>query len=174
MKKIFGFLVFMFAASSANATFIFSDVSYTADSVTFTIDGDMSGYTLGSSGYRDQFSLVYGGDLWGSNYSTFEPNTWTSSVFDNESFTTDGNTGTSGNSYSWSRYGSSLADAFATNNTITLTMTNPRLNEAATNGLISFVWGNGSDASRYTVLDTVQVSSVPEPSTLALLGLGLV
>ena len=46
-------------SSLSHAAFTFSNVSYTADSVTFTIDGDMSGYAVGNS--EIGFSLVYRG-----------------------------------------------------------------------------------------------------------------
>jgi hypothetical protein len=176
MKKSLLLLAALFSATSANATLLFSDVSYTADSVTFTVDGDMTGYAAPSqSSYSNQFSLVYGGDIWDSTYTTFEANTWSRSVFDNESFGTQGNTGTSGNSYSWSRYTSSLADAVVSSATITLTMANARLDIDALAPTISFVWGNGSRAALHTVLDTVDLTTaaVPEPASLALLGLGL-
>lgn len=139
--------------SSAHATLTFSNVSYTANSVTFTINGDMTGYGTKNDGYEDQFSLVYGGDIWVGD-SEFEPNSWSRAVFDNKSFTDGGNTGTSGNSYTWSQYSSPLADAVVNNATITVTLTEADLNEAALYPQITFVWGNGSRPEIFTVLGT--------------------
>lgn len=176
MKEVLCFIALFFVASSANAALIFSNVSYTANSVTFTVDGDMRGYSLAATNYQNQFSLIYGGDIWNTPNSDFEANTWSRPVFDNETIRLGGKTGTSGNSYSWSRYASSLADAVVKSATITLTMLNPRLDIHALTPTIGFVWGNGigRSPSKYTLLQKVRVTaSVPEPSSMALLGLGL-
>src|SRR5512145_455165 len=105
--KLLALAIAGWLASSAptHAAFIFSDVEVTSNSVTFTIDGDMTGY-VGSSSYLDQFSIVYVGDLW-TGATAFSSNTWSSSVFDNESILINGNTGgfNSFYDYSWSMYG---------------------------------------------------------------------
>lgn len=165
MRNFIAVLSFVFLsawAGVASAELTFSNVSYTANSVTFTIDGDMSGYT--PSSYLYQFSLVYGGDIWVGDPG-FEPNAWSSPVFDNKSFADGGNTGTSGNNYSWSSYGVPLDDAVVSNATITLTLTEPDLNESAQNPVITFVWGNGSSPSAHTVVGTwVGAPATPVPT----------
>lgn len=161
MRSLFGVLVALSLSlwvSSANAVFTFSNVTYTANSVTFTIDGDMSGYT--NDDYLNQFSLVYGGDIWVGD-ATFEPNTWSRPVFDNKSFSSGGNTGTSGNSYTWSAYATNLNDAVVSNATVTVTLTEPDLNEAASSPQISFVWGNGNNEGDYILLGTGGSTAAP-------------
>jgi len=175
MKKILGLFILL-AAGSANATLTFTNVSYTADSVTFTIDGDFSGYDSPTDPtYHDQFSLVYGGYIWGTDYDTFETHSWSRSLFDNKSLADLGATGKSGNRYSWTRFDSSLSDAFVSSATVTLSFLSPRLNVDAITPKISFLWGGGDSPSRYTVLQGIDVSShdVPEPTPLILLGFGL-
>jgi hypothetical protein len=85
--------------STANAIFTFSNVSYTEKSVTFTIDGDMSGYEapVGASGafvpdtevVSKQFTILYGGDISAGSEAMHAGddtlhNTWSRSVFDNK------------------------------------------------------------------------------------------
>jgi hypothetical protein len=175
------------ASNSAHAVFIFSDVSYTANSVTFTIDGDMTGYAAPTS--TNQFSLGFQGDIWagpttGTNYT---PNSWSSSVFDNRTITNNGNLydNPTTNPYAWTWYNTGLAGATANLRTITVSWTQNWLNAAALNPIISFMWGNGNDTQiANTILaaidpnDTPVVTQVPEPATLgffslALAGLGL-
>lgn len=49
------------ATTSASAAFDFSNMNMTENSVTFTINGDMSGYA--SPDYNDQFSIGYEGSF---------------------------------------------------------------------------------------------------------------
>lgn len=97
-------LAFTGWAGAANATLVFTDVSHTSNSVTFTVNGDLSGYTI-PSGDEHQFGLQYTGDLWaGSN--AVSSNSWSQPVFDSTSFLNQGNTGlfTSIWGYTWSWY----------------------------------------------------------------------
>ena len=158
--KLILFLLATFFSYAVKATLLFSDVSYTADSVTFTVDGDMSGYRRPQYYFMD-FSLEYGGDLWTTNHEGFEAHTWSRPVFDDKSFETPGFTGRHLNElpYSWSRYPTSLSDASVSNATITLTMKTPRLNVDAKAATINFIWGLGQNIESQTRLQTV---SVPE------------
>jgi len=174
MKKIgvlVSFLLISFIASSANATFIVSDVSLTANSVTFTIDGNMTGYSAPLQTYT--FSLEYFGDIFLSDGS-HGVNTWSSPVFDNKTIQFGGNTGTwYSKDYTWSHYGSSLADAVADNRTITVSTTENYFDTSAT-GAIAFYWGHPnsqhSELGRVTINPT---APVPEPATMLLFGTGL-
>lgn len=170
-------VLFTTAAGQVQAGFVFSNLSYTGNSVTFTINGDMTGYTP-PSGNNDlnQFSLRYGaGDIW-AGVGGFTSNTWSTSVFDNYIFASAGNTGTFLNTtpmYSWSQYANSLSGAQATNRTVTLTLGNNYLNTSATNPIVQFYWGNGSDSANPTLIGTLSaVSPVPEPASMVIWGIG--
>jgi hypothetical protein len=172
---------FLLAPLSANATFVFSNLQLTNNSVTFTIDGDMTGYQAPSESiYSDQFSILYTGDLWTgpalSDANSYFPNTWSQNVFDNESFLITGNTVTAapGRHYTWSMFTGTLADATASNRQVTVSFANYL--DPLANGTLTFLWGNGMDSSRHTVLGSVSTwnqTSVPEPGALGLFGLGL-
>lgn len=169
MKKL-ALLILCCLTTQANAAFVFSDVSYTSNSVSFTIDGDMSGYTTPIS-HSNQFSIVYDGDIFSG--TGYRHNTWSTSLFDNKNFARSGNTGSWAFDYTWSEYaGGSLVDAVATNRAITVLFSKHYLNETATNPLISFVWGNGGQ-SDYTVLGSANLSPVPVPAAAWLFGTAL-
>lgn len=167
-------VLFTTAAGQVQAGFVFSNLSYTGNSVTFTINGDMTGYTPPSDVYYlDQFSLRYGaGDIW-AGVGGFTQNTWSTSVFDDYTFDFVGNTGTfpfTTPMYTWSRYTSPLSVAQATNRTVTLTLGNNYLNTSATNPIVQFYWGNGADSTNQTLIGTL--SAVPEPASMVTWGIG--
>ena len=160
---------------SVKATTI-SNVSYTSNSVSFNIDGDMTGYGPPIPGQSIGFGILYHGDIW--QEKAFTANTWNTSVFDNISIKKSGNTGTwSGKSYSWSHYNASLLTGVSTNRDIVLTMGNTYLNTAASNGGFDIIWGHAL-VSSYHVLYSYNASQSdpipnPEPTTIALLGIGI-
>lgn len=168
-------------ASSANATLIFSDVDVQSDSIAFTVDGDMTGYTApgGWLGNLYNFNLRYTGDLWAGGNAAVA-NVWSNEVFDGLSLSNDGNTGMFSTSvaYTWSEYATaSLANATATNRQVTLSWGSDVLNTASSNGAVEFYWGWANpNSDGFTLLATVTpgAAAVPEPSTLLLFGLGLV
>ncbi len=181
MKKHFlglvGIIAISLFAGAAQATLVFSNVTYTSSSVTFSVNGDMTGYTAPSS-FSQQFSLRYWGDIWQgpTAYGAYDANSWTRSVFDNEAFDTNGNTGFWNNPFTWSRYTTELANAVVSNATVTLNFTSAWLDVNASNPIIDFTWGNGKDIQNPTVIQRVTnfgQGQVPEPATLALMGLGL-
>jgi hypothetical protein len=160
MLGIFAVLSLSFWVSTANATFTFSNVSYTADSVTFTIDGDMTGYATPGAGLNN-FSLAFtvSGDIWNGT-NTFDPNTWSRSVFDNKTLFLNGGTGIW---YTWSGYTSALADAAVSSATVTVSFSQPNLNVLAVSPSISFYWGTSNISS--TLLGTVIPTSGNPPTT---------
>ena len=162
---------------SAQAAFVFSDISVTTNSVTFTINGDMSGYSTSST--QSQFSIRYSDSIVSPALTmyTYFPNTWSSPVFDNLALQDSGNSGNWGNVYSWSEYQTSLSSAVATNRTVTVSAAGSWL-QAGASGYIEFLWGNGNH-SYATVLASHAVtvgetSPVPVPAAVWLLGSGLV
>lgn len=170
----------------------FSDVWYNANSVTFTIDGNMSDYLGKKAAKNDfpyQFSLRYGGDLAPNSRPTDQgANTWSGSVFDNRNIANRGHTGSwRGLPYSWSIYDGDLSSAVATNRTVTLTLPTNYLNVTAHNPVITFLWGNGQEYTHPVALESVNavyrapsintlvpqgasVTAVPLPASLPLLG----
>jgi len=175
MKNVSALLVLVgcsLMASMANATLVFSDVSYTATSVTFTVDGDMSGYATPTSS-TSQFRIIYDGDLYIGDGLFDGGNTWSRSVFDNETINNSGYTGTAlGYSYSWVSFLSSLSDATVSNATIMLSLAEADLDVNASNPLFTFAWGN-NERTDLTILGRATPGLVPAPAPLALLGIGL-
>ena len=160
----------------ANAGLIFSDVTYTDSSVTFTVNGDMSGYDLTGVDHTGVFALRYYGDIWGGQH--FSPNTWTGNVFDGISVSFSGNTGTwSGYNYSWSLLDTNVTNTdVASNNTVTVDFGTNYLVEGMSNYRIDFMSGNGNNGNSLVLgsFGTFEVNNdVPEPSTLAIFALGL-
>jgi len=174
--------VVLLVSGFSNAGLIISDVSYSANSVTFKINGDLSGYTPPASSWDvAAFGIKYSGDIWaGSDYA---PNTWSTTVFDNVTINNSGNTGqwTSSTPYSWSHYSAPFTNATtATNRLVTLTIGANYLNTSSTNGGIEFVWGWGnSQHEQYEVVlgsfsTFSDANAVPEPSTLAIFALSII
>lgn len=155
---------------NANALFIISDVGYTSNTVSFTIDGDMTGYAPPTPGQTNGFGIVYYGDIW--NEYAYTSNSWNTSVFDNKTFDSQGNTGTwDGEHYSWSHYNSDLSNAVSTNRDIVLTMGNSYLNTGAQNGSFDIIWGHilvEPQQKLYTY--NGGTPQVPEPGIMMLLG----
>lgn len=173
----------LFWSQASFALLIFSDVSYTSNSVTFNIDGDMTGYTEPDQN-ENAFTIRYLGEIW-SGPDVFSLNSWSQPVFDDLVFAPQGSTGGFGlpENYSWSAYNSNLSDATATNRDIVLTWGGQDyLNETATSGIIQFLWGNGQERFNPTVLGLWDISApsvpepptgIPEPSIIALFTAGL-
>lgn len=180
----------LFLSTSVNAAFIFSDINATTNSITFTIDGDMTGYTTGS--LNDQFSIRYSDSIYNESLlGSYTSNAWSSSVFDNISLADYGNTGDFGHpsAYTWSDYNVDLTGAISSNRTVTITSGTNFLHDGAT-GQIEFLWGNGSDLSSallgqatitvsggpISIIPTpiTPPSTIPVPAAAWLFGSGLI
>ena len=160
----------MLGPCACQAALVFSNIIVTPNSLTFTVDGDLSGVSAPAQ-LDNQFSIRYLGDLW-TGLPDFSPNTWSTSVFDNETLIVPGNTGIFASTvpYTWSIYASSLDDAVATNRTVTVSFQDDYLNPDATNGTIEFYWGNGNSAQSQTLLGSA-IIAVPEPGSVYFVGL---
>lgn len=158
----------------ANAGLIFTDVSYDASSITFTVEGDLSGYA--SPAENNSFGIEYYGDIW-AGPNAYATNTWSTSIFDSFTISTSGNTGlwngiNDSSPYTWSSYTGDLTGAVVSKKTITLSLSSARLNINATNPKFDFIWGWAGNDDQVTVLHTYS-TQVPEPSTLAIFALGI-
>jgi hypothetical protein len=181
MSRYIACSAFMFLSATANAAMLISNISYTSNSLTFTIDGDMSGYSEPVSDNRT-FSIVYGGDIFNEALAlSYTPHTISGELFDNIPMS-PGNTGNwnvivwdpaRGNqSFSWNHGGfTSLATAVATNNTVTINMADDYLDPLATNPVISFYWGSGLEAEIESTL--LYTTAVPIPAAVWLFGSAL-
>ncbi|MEI8212566.1 MAG: PEP-CTERM sorting domain-containing protein [Planctomycetota bacterium] len=162
-------------AAQVQAGVVFSDLSYTSNSLTFTIDGQLSGYA--TPGQDDQFSIRYeSGDVWAGTTSGSSANSWSTPVFDGTTFSLQGNTGDFGGPpYTWSMYTASLQDAVATHRTVTVTFGDNYLNTNALNPIFDFYWGNGHVESTQTFIGSASpVSAVPEPTSMLIFGAGTI
>lgn len=176
MNKIFQIslvLLLTFCSSRAFAGFIFNIESYTESSITFTIDGDMLGYSNGPE--QNIFGLVYYGDIWANN-PNYAANVFSDSVFDNVSVF-GGNTGTFSGSRAYTWTSGAINLAVASMNTTTISWDKALLNVNASNWSVDLVQGNGYSGNPIEVLASVNRTaqvSVPEPSTLAIFALGII
>ncbi|WP_100656529.1 PEP-CTERM sorting domain-containing protein [Alteromonas flava] len=181
MLRIVFVLSLFLSSNAANASLVFTNLNIQSNSITFTVNGDMSGYTApgGWAGNLFNFNLRYIGDLWAGG-TGFVSNSWSTSVFDSLSFSLTGNTGLFSSTipYTWSEYAvTSLSGATATNRTVTLSFSGNVLNTNASNGAVEFYWGwANTNSDGFTLLGSLPArsSTVTEPSTLAILGLALI
>lgn len=160
--------------SQTRAGLIFTDVSYTTNSLTFTVNGDMTGYGSAPS-QSETFSLRYDADMINDPIPSGTVNTWSNSVFDGKTLADPGFTVFAGNFFTISQYsGGSLAGATATNRTVTVNFGADYLDTTAVDPLVSFNWGNGHHSGNPTLVGTAIASSsaVPEPSSFAFLAIG--
>jgi hypothetical protein len=181
MKKIIA-LLFLLAAqiSTAQATAVITDVSYTAHSITFTATGDLSGYTVPTGpDATNQISILYTGDI----SSTDNPsNLLTGNLITGEGPAEVGYTGGYGDrlpNYTWLYFGPDVLPAATFSGTpFSVAWGNAQLNPAGT-GQIHFLWGNPSNNATTLIqafnVNDGTVTPVPEPETYAMLlaGLGL-
>jgi hypothetical protein len=129
------------------------------------------------------FGIQYLGDIWqGPGPPSARLNSWSRSVFDNKSIFSEGATGDFSlgydGPYTWSRYDSSLEDAFVSNAIVTVEWGSDFLDVNARNPILDFVWGWAATDAHSTLIQRVTElegeGSVPVPSTLFLFILGLV
>jgi hypothetical protein len=175
MKYLLAACILVTATSVAHATAVVSNVSFTADSITFTQTGDMTGYA--APAFPEEFGIIYTGNLFNPGGGV-QTNTVSGNLFANDSILADGDTGTFTDAdYTWliTQNTSESLDVFSGTAT-TISWATPLLNTSGS-GTFEFTWGNGDTA--YTIIDTATVvnghvvNNVPEPGSIALLSLGL-
>jgi len=169
------------ASSIAHATAVVSDVSFTTNSITFEETGNLSGYAKPLN--TGEFGIVYTGNL--VNFTGLDQsNSISGNLFSNDTVYTNGNTGSFGDfvtPYTWiqTTHLDDTNDVFK-GTPVTISWAQPMLNLSGS-GTLEFIWGNGYTNPGYTILNTetvvnghiVNSSQVPEPGSLALMGLGL-
>ena len=160
------------AATTADADVIFSGISYTSSSLTFTVSGDITGEAAPDPFVRDEFMIRYLGDLWSGGpgaYSTFTDSPFVSNPL-NIAWT-----GFSGQPVTYSDFEWEFTTApfgSGTGQSVTVFLGGNYLNAVALNPVVEFEWG--ANDYGYTVLETVRLSpDVPEPTILLLMGGGL-
>ena len=165
------------AAGSANASVVFSDVSITANSVTFTATGDLSGYTAPSS-QPYAFAILYSSGMVSGSGSSW--NSWGVSPFASNAISNTGKTGTfDSNSYTWVFFESNLTASTFSGTPTTVTFESPFLNAIGT-GTLDFIWGRGYIApigttllQQVSLVNGVSPSAVPVPAAVWLFASGL-
>ncbi|MGK5011293.1 PEP-CTERM sorting domain-containing protein [Janthinobacterium sp. MDB2-8] len=181
MKKIIALLFLLTSQiTTAQATAVIEDVSYTAHSITFTATGDLSGYTVPTGPYAtDYISIMYTGDI----SSTDNPsNLLIGNLIAGGGPADVGYTGGYGDrlpNYTWIFFGPDVLPAATFSGTpFRVEWRNAQLNPSGT-GQIHFLWGNPSNNATTLIqafnVNDGTVTPVPEPETYAMLlaGLGL-
>ncbi|MEI6892621.1 MAG: hypothetical protein V5783_10665 [Pontiella sp.] len=168
MKKQLIMLSTILLCVATQAGIIVSDLSYTSDSLTFTMTGDLSGYEEPGGG-KDELSISYTGDLGLSTNNTSVGNSWTETPF-SIGIASDGLTGSWPNNsldpYTWCRFNSDLSnETTASGISVTVTFDQGVLNTEATTGEFVFYWGLPSTGTELT--HTV----IPEPATFGLIAI---
>lgn len=164
------------SATSANAALLFSDIVLTSRSISFTVDGDMSGYVPAPGSNLRQFSILFSGDFWTGAPGAYSGNTWSTSLFDNVGISISGNTGWftgATTPYTWVHMSANLTSAFANNRSVTVDFGDDYL-DLNESGEIEFFWGNGYTTSSKTSLQVSAAETISSPSSVALLAASLV
>jgi hypothetical protein len=174
--SLFALMSMSLWVSTANAIFTFSNVTYTANSVTFTIDGDMSGYGPGPvPGFGVEgsiFTLAYGGDIW-TGYLAAGTNVVGSvsrPIFDNMN-SGPGFTGSSSLTSILYPPPPYLADATVSNAPVTISFPSniEILDVAASAPVIYFYWGDGRTDGESNALSTLLETVTPTPDVFTVL-----
>jgi len=191
MKKTLyaGLLLLCGLAQSASAAVNFSVSSYTANSLTFSISGQMPGVDPGTLfNGPQQIDIRYTGNLWvGGN--VYSGNNLTADPFTGAGGLQQGNTGGFGltENYSWLHFNNALTGLNGTGTSVTLTWDGSAYLNTIGTGNFELYWGNLSNgvdpnSAQNILLDSVSVlrgeiaddpTAVPEPAGLALFALGL-
>ncbi len=176
MKNLLILLIGFILSSTAQATLIFSDVSYTENTVSFRTTGDLSGYVLPER--QNFFSLGFEGDLFTSGLN---PNiSWSNGIFENSTVNNSGYAGGFSNwntDGAWLQFSSGLSnETIALGEITTLTLGADVLNLSSLIGEIVFYWDINSSFTTHTELGRVSVNAtataVPVPGVLFLMLLG--
>jgi hypothetical protein len=151
----------------SQATVVVTNASFTANSLTFTVSGDLTGYTLSGGA---TLGIRYNGDMITVPAVTYESNLWTGTI-DGVAIS-DGNTGNWNSTvvepYTWSGVEVFSPTTVVGTTIITLTTSSDIFNTAATDTSMTLTAGNPGGTGAVSLAHF----AVPEPSSTALLGLG--
>lgn len=175
LKGVLTGLLLSMGATTANAALIFSDISLTSRSISFTLDGDLADYVPSPGSNLRQFSILFSGDFWTGAQGAYSRNTWSTSLFDNVGISYSGNTGWftgATTPYTWVLMSSNLTNAVATNRNVTVDFGGDYL-DVNESGVIEFFWGNGYTTSNKTSLLVTSADPVSTPSSIALIAAAL-
>jgi hypothetical protein len=183
MKKLMAMLMLIAShLGSAQATAVVSDVAYEAKKISFTISGDLLGYTVPTGDYAPYYlSILYTGNLFAGSSS--ETNIYHGAITGgagpepSQGFT--GGFGLAQN-FTWMILFQMTPDSQFSGSPFSVSWYSPVLNPTGT-GEIQFLWGNPSQnvttlIQSFSVNNGViggPVTAVPEPETYAFLLAGL-
>lgn len=175
MKSVTFLLLSFFITSVAQASLVFSDVTYTANTVSFVTTGDLSGYDLPER--PNFFSIGFEGDLFSSG--TAANISWSNAIFTGATLSTQGHAGdfdTWNNPGAWLQFSNPLSStATAMGVTTILTLGENFLNESSLTGEIVFNWDVDATFTSHTELGRISatLSPVPVPAAAWLFGSAL-
>lgn len=185
--KLLAAAAFISAVAQPAAAVQITVNDYTAQSITFTINGDMPTSATGyPSLYASQLDILFTGNLFSAGANQYASNNASGIAFTglSSSYGNTGNFGTATN-YTWLQFSADLNGLSGTGNAVTVTWDRALLNTSGT-GSFDFYWGNlfrtinPADGANM-LLDSVSVvngtidggTEVPEPASIALFGASL-
>jgi hypothetical protein len=178
MRKIFAILVVLASQlGSANAAAVITNLSYTANSITFAMRGNLGGYDLPS--VNDQMlTILYTGNLYTGLSWQFNSYTGQLLVPSNTDTILGGNTGGFPSipfNYTWVGASVDLNHETFSGTPVTISWNKPTLNPTGT-GEIRFIWGHPTGQTSLIQSFSVtngSIPAVPEPENFVMMVAGL-
>jgi hypothetical protein len=161
----------------ADSVLIVTDFSYTHDSLSFRLSGDLTGYPRPARAHSGSFSVQYVGDILAKPVVLIDRNSWSKSLFQGHTIEDPGFTGSFSWSWahpgSWIKFSPDLTNtSVASGDLVTLNFGDNTLNDSATTGEFVFSWGIDQNATSHTEVARISVSAIPELSSTHLVSVG--